>query len=75
LLDLMMPGMSGFELLDRLRADEETTETPIIVLTAKDVTSEESAFLDDHIQTLVRKSALTPQALLDEIRRLETFGR
>ncbi len=75
LLDLMMPEMSGFEMLERLRADDDLADIPVIVLTAKDVTSKDRKRLDDQIQTLMRKSALTPKALLDEIRRLETFSR
>ena len=35
LLDVMMPGLSGFEVLSRLRADEATRQLPIIMLTAK----------------------------------------
>jgi DNA-binding response OmpR family regulator len=71
LLDLMMPGMSGFEVLDRLRAADETADTPVIVLTVKDVTGEEQAQLNDQIQTLMNKSALTPEALVDQLRTLK----
>ncbi len=74
LLDLLMPGTSGFEVLEALRADVRTSAIPVIVLTAKDVTPGERGLLNDHIQGLVRKSALTPQSLLAELRRLEALA-
>ena len=71
LLDLMMPGMSGFDVLEQLRADDETADIPVIVLTAIDVTAAQRELLSDNIQGLMRKSALTPKALLAELRRME----
>ncbi len=73
LLDLLMPGMSGFEVLEKLRADAETVDIPVIVLTAKDVSAEERELLDGHIQGLMRKSGLTPQSILAQLRRLEAL--
>jgi len=70
-LDLLMPGMNGFEVLEALQADVRLSAIPVIVLTAKDVTPAERELLNEHIQGLVRKSALTPQSLLAELRRLE----
>lgn len=74
LLDLLLPKMSGFEVLEALRADPETAGIPITVLTAIDVTPEERKALDEHIQGLMRKSALSPQSLLEELRRLEKLA-
>ena len=70
LLDLMMPEMSGFEVLEKLLADEETAGIPVIILTARDVTAEERQLLNDHVQGLMSKATLTPQSLLEELRRM-----
>jgi len=74
ILDLMMPGMNGFEMLERLRADPETAHIPVTVLTAMDVTGEKRRFIDAHIQGFIPKTALTPQTLLAELRRLGTLA-
>ena len=81
LLDLMMPEKSGFEVLEELKGEDETADIPVIVLTVKNVTREEREQLDEHIEALMHKSALTPQALAEEIQRIgeqpmrETAGR
>jgi signal transduction histidine kinase/DNA-binding response OmpR family regulator len=74
LLNLMMPGTDGFDMLEQLRADTETADIPVIVLTAIDVTTEQRELLQDNIQGLLRKSTLTPHALLEELRRLEELA-
>jgi len=74
LLDLMMPGTNGFDMLEQLQADTETANIPVIVLTAIDVTAEQRELLQDNIQGLLRKSTLTPHALLEELRRLEELA-
>ncbi|MEE8390517.1 MAG: hypothetical protein V3S14_06930, partial [Anaerolineae bacterium] len=66
-----LPGMSGFEVLEKLRANAETADIPVIVLTAKTVTAQERTLIDDHIQGLVCKTEITPQFLLAELRRLD----
>ena len=67
----MLPGMSGFAVLEKLRASTETADIPVIVLTAKDVTTQEHTLIDDHIQGLMYKTKITPQSLLTALRRLE----
>ncbi|MCP4537339.1 MAG: GAF domain-containing protein [Chloroflexi bacterium] len=72
-LDLMMPGLSGFAVLEKLRADPETADIPVIVLTAKDVSTQEHTRIDDHIQGLMYKTKITPQSLLAALRRLKVM--
>lgn len=57
LLDLMMPEMDGFEFLSRVRADERFGDLPIVVLTAKELTSEEREFLARNTLLILNKSA------------------
>jgi CheY-like chemotaxis protein len=57
LLDLMMPEMDGFEFLDRVRDDDELHEIPIVVLTAKELTESERAFLAERTILILSKSA------------------
>jgi threonine synthase len=67
LLDLMMPGMDGFEILEALKADEELSKVPVVVVTAKDLTSAERKRLSGQIEALMQKGAFTDEDLLDEI--------
>ncbi len=71
ILDLVMPGTTGFEMLSKLREVSETANIPVIVLTAIDVTPEQRRFLDENTQGILLKSQITPQILLAELRRLE----
>jgi GAF domain-containing protein/DNA-binding response OmpR family regulator len=71
LLDLMMPGKSGFDMIEKLQAGDETAKIPVIVLTAIDVTAEQRQFLEKTTVGIMRKTHLTPQSLLAELRRLE----
>ncbi|MDO8721350.1 MAG: response regulator [Syntrophales bacterium] len=68
-LDLMMPGMSGFEVLDEMKRHPWGEKTPVIVYTAKDVSSEEQARLGERIAALVSKGDSSSD-LLDTLRRL-----
>lgn len=57
--DLMMPGgMSGFELIARLRAEPKTAATPIIVVTGKDMNPDDRRLLSGQIAEVVRKGDL-----------------
>jgi signal transduction histidine kinase/CheY-like chemotaxis protein/ligand-binding sensor domain-containing protein len=70
ILDLMMPGMSGFELAEILREREATARIPIVVLTAKDLTAEDRERLRHGVSGLVMKGNAASARLIREIRSL-----
>ncbi len=70
LLDLMMPVMDGFEFLHRLRAQPAFQSTPVIVLTARDLSAEERAELSSQAWDVVQKSAYAQETLLAELNQL-----
>jgi signal transduction histidine kinase/ligand-binding sensor domain-containing protein/CheY-like chemotaxis protein len=67
-LDLLMPGMNGFEVALRLRADLRTAATPVVVCTAKDITTSDKAMLSGRVTTLIPKGADTVARLAAAIR-------
>lgn len=67
LLDLMMPEVDGFGVLEALRADEELEGIPVIVITAKELTTSERDRLSGHIEMLLEKGTFTDEDLLEEI--------
>jgi signal transduction histidine kinase/CheY-like chemotaxis protein len=62
-LDLMMPGLDGFHVLEQLQESAETKLLPVIVLTAKRLTKSELDGLRDRAVSLLEKSAYSPQDL------------
>lgn len=71
--DLMLPDISGEELLERLRSDDRTRDMPVVVLTAKDLSRDERDRLLQKIISLFQKATLDRQALIDSVDR--TLGR
>lgn len=69
ILDLMLPKVSGFELLAEWRADLRTAELPIFVLTSKDLSAQEKAYLHTHTQSLLRKQESWQETLLMQLQR------
>jgi signal transduction histidine kinase/CheY-like chemotaxis protein len=74
-LDLLMPGLDGFGVLEALQADPDRRHLPVIVLTAKTLTTEEHALLERRTLAVVEKRGLERGALLREVRRALTTGR
>ena len=70
LLDLMMPVMDGFEVLDRMRRADAWRAIPVIVVTAKDLTREEAERLNGHVVKVLQKGTYRRRDLLDDVRAM-----
>ncbi len=70
LLDLTMPIMDGFEFIAHLQNDEKWHDTPIVVLTARQLSAEELAQLNQHVETIFNKKALNQEDLVLSIHQL-----
>jgi signal transduction histidine kinase/CheY-like chemotaxis protein len=67
ILDLMMPEVDGFAVLEVLKGQPETRNIPIIVITAKQLTEEEHRRLNGQVEVLLRKGLFTEHELLDDL--------
>ncbi len=70
LLDLMMPEMDGFAVLDTLKKDKELSKIPVIVVTAKELTAIEKQQLGDKVQSLMQKGVFSEQDIVDKMDQL-----
>lgn len=68
LLDLLMPRLDGFDVIEALRHDARYQDIPIIVLTAKTLAAEEHTLLHQHVLKVVQKRGLGRDALIRELR-------
>jgi len=67
MLDLMMPEMDGFQVLDHLKADAATAKIPVIVVTAKALTRADKERLGDKVDGLMQKGSFMDDDLFSEI--------
>ncbi len=70
LLDLMMPGMDGFEVIQHVRGQATLADLPILVMTAKTLAPEEIALLSRETQALFQKNGSWQQQLVAEVARV-----
>ena len=79
LLDLMMPDLDGFEVLNQLKANPATASIPVVILTAKTLTSEDYERLRWGASRIIQKGSLPLGMLLEEVasllQRFQTPGR
>jgi len=65
-LDLRLPDMDGFELLEKMSAEDALSDIPVIVFTGRELTAEEDARLHSMARSIVVKGVESPERLLDE---------
>ena len=67
LLDLMMPEVDGFTVLSTMKEEDEIADIPVIVITAKELTSQEQRRLSGHVESLLQKGSWDDLDMLDDI--------
>ena len=70
LVDLLMPHTDGFEVVDRLRNDPQTASLPVVVLTAKTITSRDRELLNGRIDFIMSKSAIDLGQLAERLAQI-----
>jgi CheY-like chemotaxis protein len=65
-LDLRLPDMTGFELLDRMQLDDRLTDVPVVVFTGRELSDIEQTELKRKAKSIVLKGVQSPERLLDE---------
>jgi signal transduction histidine kinase/DNA-binding response OmpR family regulator len=69
-LDLLMPGMNGFEVLERLNRDATWRDVPVIIATAKDLTPDDVERLNGRVAKVLQKGAYQREDLVRDIHAL-----
>jgi PAS domain S-box-containing protein len=72
ILDLVLPKMSGFELLAEWRSTPRTADLSVFVLTSKDLTKEEEKYIHAHAESLFRKQNSLREPLIKQLERVVT---
>jgi CheY-like chemotaxis protein len=68
LLDLMMPEVSGFDVVETLRASPATAAIPIVVVTSKQLTGEDRAILNGYVTAIMEKTGFNHERFIAEVR-------
>jgi len=70
LLDLMMPDVSGFDVVEAIRSDKATASTPIMVLTAKDLTDADKRQLNGRVSNILQRGSTGASDLVSLLREV-----
>jgi len=74
ILDLMMPDLSGFDVIDKLHGAEDFKDIPIIVMTSKDLSNDETSYLTKQTEGVVKKGSFSREDFISTIRKLIGSG-
>jgi DNA-binding response OmpR family regulator len=67
ILDIMMPKKDGFTVIEEIRSNQEIKETPIIIVTAKDLTNREKDELHERTSIIIQKSAVMMDTVMETL--------
>jgi CheY-like chemotaxis protein/signal transduction histidine kinase/HPt (histidine-containing phosphotransfer) domain-containing protein len=70
ILDLLMPGMDGFEVLHKLKSSDKTKNIPVVIYTGKKLNAKDRSRLSQSYELLLQKTQETPETLLKQLNQL-----
>jgi CheY-like chemotaxis protein len=68
-LDLMMPEVNGFDVVQALTLRPDTAQIPILVVTAQHITAEDRGMFSGSVRSIMEKGSLDPERFTSEVRR------
>ncbi len=69
-LDLLMPDVDGFQVLQKMKSSEKTKDIPVVIYTGKKLTAKDRSRLSHHYELLLEKTHETPKTLLNQLNNL-----
>ncbi|AKB85760.1 response regulator [Methanococcoides methylutens] len=74
IIDLMMPDITGFDVISTIRSNPMTGNIPIVVCTGKEISPDDRLLLDDKVDSVMEKGDFSKKDLLDTVHRLVSDG-